>query len=780
MTRHRLRPRLLSALAAAALTFAVVSGGAWSTGSAAVASPERSAHTASTADGLVAVEVSPSDGGAVEPASLTSFGITLTNGTEADLPAGSVSLAITTARITGTAALDAWLDTSGTDAAATPTGTTVVRTIEIPELIAGQQYVVSGLDFTAPALGFDDGDDWGSYGVSAGYTAGDTAAGGRTAVVWRAQGQPAAASVAVVAPLTVPISSGGLIDADALTELTSDDGALTTQLDALFGEQIALGIDPRIIASIRALGTRAPESAVAWLTRLEAAPNETFALQYGDAEPAVQAEAGLDQLLKPTSFSFALDVADFPVVQPTETPTPTGSTTPGPDDVGPTPQTGASPATSSSDATGAAAPSETPTPTPSPSETPAQPVPTVPTMDELLAWSYTLPGIVWAGGAVTDADLAVFAASGGTVAMIDGANTTATGQSLRGSAAVGTTPTLLTDHGLADSLGAAAAATTEGAFDSAIADVNARAAAIGTEGSAGGTVVAVLPRGVDATLPALADTVNALRSLPATTQTSLASVLAEPPATAALGAMAPDGERVSDVQVLLADEQDVAAFSSVLDDPELLTGRERATLLSSLAAGWLSGEDGWGSAVTAQQERTDTVLASVRVTDSSRINMVGGEVSLPFAVRNDLPYPVTVVMEASPSNGRLSISGSVTQEIAADSRATVLVPVQSQIGNGDVTLRLQLFSTDGQAIGDQSFVGVNVRADWEGIGAVILALLVALLFVSGVVRMVLSRRAKRRGAGATSTAPADAPDSGQLPAEEPPVESSPGRQETNG
>lgn len=779
MTRHRHRPRLLSALAAAALSFAVVSAGAWSTGSSAIASPERSAHTASTPDGLVSVEVSPSDGGAVEPSSLTSFGITLTNGTDADLPAGSVSLAVTTARITGTAALDAWLDTTGADASATPAGATVVRTIEIPELIAGQQYVVSGLDFTPPALGLDDADAWGSYGVSAGYVAGDTAAGGRTALVWRAQGQPASTTMAVVAPLTVPIGYGGLLDADELTELTADDGALTTQLDALFGEQIALGIDPRIIASIRALGTRAPEGAVSWLARLEAAPNETFALQYGDAEPAVQAEAGLDRLLTPSSFAFALDVADFPIVPPTETPSPTGSPTSEPDEAQPTPQTGASPAISSEDAA-AATPSEEPTPTPSPSETPAQPVPTVPTMDELLAWSYSLPTIVWANGAVTDADLAVFAASGGTVALIDSANTSDSGQTPRASSTVGTTQTLLADHGLAESLADAAAATTDGAFDSAIADVSARAAAIGTEGSAGGTVVAVLPRGVDAPLPALGDTVNALRTLPATAQTSVAAALLEPPTVVTLGGLAPDDVRVSDVQVLVDEEQDVTAFSSVLDDPELLTGRERATLLSSLAAGWLSGEDGWGSAVTAQQERTDTVLASVRVTDSSRINMVGGEVSLPFAVRNDLPYPVTVVMEASPSNGRLSISGSVTQEIAADSRATVLVPVQSQIGNGDVTLRLQLFSTSGQAIGDQSFVGVNVRADWEGIGAVVLALLVALLFVSGVIRMVLGRRAKRRAAAAVPATSDDAQRTGQRPGGEPPVESSPGRQETNG
>ncbi|MGK9148388.1 hypothetical protein KXS11_12250 [Plantibacter flavus] len=776
MTRPRTRPRLFSALTAAALSLAVVSAGGWLPGSVASATIEPTAvddaaRLASTPDGLVAVEVSPSDGGAVEQATITSFGITITNGTDADLPAGTVALAVTDAPLTATADLDAWLGVSGADAAATPTGTTVIRTIDIPELIAGQQYVVSGLDFTPPALGLDDADAWGSYGVTAGYSAGDTAGGGRTAIVWRAQGQPTTTTLAVVAPLTVPLSYGGILDAEELRELTAADGALTTQLDAFIGEQIAIGIDPRIIASIRALGTRAPESAVAWLARLEAAPNESFALQYGDAEPAVQADAGLDRLLEPTSFAFALDLADFPASVPsTDTPTPTDTPTSGTDGAEPTPQS----ATTGATETTVETPEPTPTTTPTPTETPTEPVPAVPTIDELLAWTYTLPGVVWSGGAVSDADLSVFAASGATVTMLDSANVGTNGRTLPASATVGANRVLLADHGIAESLSAAASATTESALQTAIADVNARVAAIGTEGTISGTVVAVLPRGVDGALPSLTETVAALRGLPAAVQTTVAGALAEAPSVASLGGLTPAEGRADGVQGLLDDEVEVGLFATVLDEPELLTGRERATLLATLAAGWLPSEDAWNTAVTEQRARTETVLASVRVADSSDINMVGGEVSLPFAVRNDLPYPVTVIMQASPSNGRLSVSGSVKQEIAADSRATVLLPVQAQIGNGDVTLRLQLSSQTGQAIGSQAFVGVNVRADWEGIGAIILAVLVALLFVSGVIRMVLSRRAKRR------TAEGAPPGDDQAVGSEPPVESSPGRQETDG
>ena len=87
--------------------------------------------------------------------------------------------------------------------------------------------------------------------------------------------------LAIAGPLTVPASSIGLIDADALEAYTRPLGLLTQQLDAVFGRQVAIGVDPMIIASIRALGTTAPESALVWLQRLEDAPNQIFPLAYG-------------------------------------------------------------------------------------------------------------------------------------------------------------------------------------------------------------------------------------------------------------------------------------------------------------------------------------------------------------------------------------------------------------------------------------------------------------------------------------------------------------------
>ena len=82
------------------------------------------------------------------------------------------------------------------------------------------------------------------------------------------------------------------------------------------------------------------------------------------------------------------------------------------------------------------------------------------------------------------------------------------------------------------------------------------------------------------------------------------------------------------------------------------------------------------------------------------------------------------------------------------------VPVQAQIGNGDVTITLSLPSGTGVPIGQPQFADVHVRADWEGIGIVVLAVLAGGLLVLGLVRTLLRRRAARRAA---AEIPSDAP-----------------------
>ncbi len=76
----------------------------------------------------------------------------------------------------------------------------------------------------------------------------------------------------------------------------------------------------------------------------------------------------------------------------------------------------------------------------------------------------------------------------------------------------------------------------------------------------------------------------------------------------------------------------------------------------------------------------------------------------------------------------------------------MLIPVKAKLGNGQVLLTLQLLSPTGVKIGAPTAVTVDVHADWEGIGALIIGVLLVLLFGFGIVRNVLRRR-RERGAG---------------------------------
>src|SRR3954470_13494956 len=106
--------------------------------------------------------------------------------------------------------------------------------------------------------------------------------------------------------------------------------------------------------------------------------------------------------------------------------------------------------------------------------------------------------------------------------------------------------------------------------------------------------------------------------------------------------------------------------------------------------------------------------------------MVSNQSSLPFSVRNEYDPPVTVVMQASSSSLKLNVDSSVTQTIPPNSREPVRVPVEARLGNGEVTVRLQLYSPESAVVGTSVLVPVTVRADWEGIGAAILAGLITL------------------------------------------------------
>ncbi|WP_354497687.1 DUF6049 family protein [Mycetocola sp. 2940] len=712
MTKNRL-PKTLRVLVATAvgLVSLGVGSGAAAIDSSPVANPVTDPISAAVAVDEVTVEIRQSSGFLPAGGSMN-LTVTIDNATTSALPVGTLTLETGTEPIESRTELTEWLSGTGKVSSDRP-----LTSVPVPAIEPGGSHTIIPVTITADLLGLPA--EAGAFPIDASYTSADTVVGANETVVHTPDATNRTLGVAVAAPITAPAGATGLLTADALSLYTSATGVLTRQLDGLIDRPVALGIDPMIIASIRALGTAAPASAVSWLDRLTRATNETFPLQYADADASVQAQAGLTVLMNPTSLLYSLNPENF-----IEAEVPDATTEPAdPADPAPT------------------EPAETPSPTPDPA------VPTLPTLAELTDFPYSTTGIVWPDdGTVRGADLPVFSASGETTTVVSSSNvTTEEGYTLGAAGTAGDASVLVSDAAASEALRSASTAVNVDDQQDALADLAGQLMVISSEEDAPQrTLLLTLGREWPPTGSRLSDAITTLMSMPPVSGSVLSTAAEREPTPVAVVDAPQTPERIALVQRLNGREADLAAFSTMLDDPALLTGRERAEILALLAVSWRPDNDGWTSAVTAHDTATTITLESVSIAATSPILMVSNQSSLPFSVRNEYDLPVTVVLQASSSSLKLSVDSSVTQKIAANARESVRVPVEARLGNGEVTVRLQLYSPQSALIGESVFVPVTVRADWEGIGAAVLAALVGLLFIGGLIRTVRKRRAERR------------------------------------
>ncbi len=698
----------------------------------ALATPAASAATTATAAASGAdtsVAVYASGGGVVADGADLVVSVVVTSAAAASVSAGTVTVAVTQHPIADRAALDAFekqprqtpvrkLGTAKTTAL--PPGLTApVATVRVPAAsvhLPQNRPGVYGLTATVST-------PTGSLGVAAG-----------TVVV--PGSMPASIGVAAVMPITVPARADGLITAQDLTSYTAADGLLSRELKiAESNPQLTLGIDPMILASIRVLGQSAPASAQDWIQALADLPNDTFPLQYGNADPGLQTQAGLAAPLGPIDFDYAMNPADHGApLTVGEPPTPTADPTP------------------------------TPTATPTPGTQ-------LPSLNALVDWPYSLGGIAWpAPGSVRAADLATFARAGMSTTIVSGANTDA--GTLHGTAdavlPAGSGTALVTDDGISQALQTAATATNAAESGVASAALTAQLA-LAAENAQNGSVVLVSlgqARPTDAARAASAVTtaLDSAFSRPST----LRSALTAPPTSGLrlVDASNPD-ERVALVGDLLdregdprtggtVDEENIAAFSSVLEEPKLLTGEVRAQLLSLFSVDW-SGSADWPSAAVKELTSLGDSLSAVQMVSPGPIRQLSHQALIPITVTNKLRHPVSVVLRATPSTARLEIESDTTKTIAAGSSAKVLVPVKAQLGNGAVYLSMQLYSNSGVRIGALQGAPVEVHADWEGIGALLFGVIVVGFFGFGLFRSIRRRRREKAAAGEPAAAEQGAP-----------------------
>lgn len=713
----RVRTRMPLSACLTLILCGVLAGGSLGVGSAVGLSGAPSpAAAASSEASAVSVELTPTGSALLSPGQDLHVTVSITNGSDEPLGAGTLNLFLAGRALTTQASLTDWIDAAN----AGGPGDLLQSTSTRSDILPGN---TSTLAVTVPAASvpLDESNAWGARGLAATFETDEKVmAEGRGTFVWVTAERPTPVNLALAMPITTPPGTAGLISAVALETFTGPTGLLTRQLEGVIGRPVAIAIDPMIIASIRILGNDAPPSAVSWLDTLAQAPNDIFPLRYADADVSLQAQAGAGALLAPLSFDHAIDPSRFTGSSP-------GNTT-----------SGTPPAT----------------PTPNPTQTPEAVQP--PTTEELLAWDYTATDIAWpAEGSVANPDLPVFAAGGLTTSILSESQVTRPEKDVDGNAMVklGAHNGLVVDNNLSIALRRAALATTDDAWKSAMAEATARLAVVSAETPGQTrTLFGTFDRGWPSTSERLRQTLDAIANVPWENRVTVAQALAVGPTSdATLESQVEPETRVTPARTLLQREVEVTAFASALADPGAVTAAHRLELLALFATGWTSDPDGWKDAVTESIAQSTDLLKSVTVTTKGPINILATQVDIPVTLSNALKQAVTVRIQLTPSNGRLVVASDVNATIDAESARTIKVPVSAKVGNGAVTLRVTVFSPTGVPISQPGVVDVNVQAEWEGVGSALFAVLVVLFFGFGVWRNIARRRRERGASETTST-----------------------------
>ncbi|MBB5618012.1 DUF6049 family protein [Microcella frigidaquae] len=634
------------------------------------------AATTTATETRITLLAAPSASGIARPGEPLSVRVTVTNTGQEATPELALALAIEGARPSAPDRVEQWLAGSTIESDARTASTATISPIE-----PGASAV---LDLIVPASRPAASGAFGARLAVVRATAGDELiAADRTAVVWVPTGStPPSARTVFIAPISTPGIADGLLDAETLAALTAEAGDLHRQLDAVAGRPVLVAIDPRVVASIRLLGADAPASALAFLERLAAMPNETTLLPWADAD--------------------ALGVLAV------------GGRVPEPEGAG---------AVAPTDGEGA---SDDPEPSPSALD-----------LATAAEWPTTFDELLWAGDGLS-ADLLSGIADAGARTVIapstalEGREVSQTAAGLR---------LIRADAALGAVARDASTAMSQQRFDRAVAQVSALLAA---QAAADPQSVAVIPLSRDV-LPSsdrLIDTIGRTVSLPWSTAGTLAEAVAEPSADAAITGAAASGARADAIEAALAAESADRAFAAVAVEPTAITDVRRLELLAALSQGW---GDRSVDALTAFVEASARLRSGIRVAESSAITLLADRASLPVTVQNDLDVPVRVFVRVEPDTTQLRVlDPRVEVLVEPRSQTRAVVPVES-LTNGRVDITVTVQDGSGTRISEPTRVSLNLLAGWETAGTITVGIAVVVLLVVGISRDIRKRRQQSAG-----------------------------------
>ncbi|WP_454042251.1 DUF6049 family protein [Cellulosimicrobium sp. Marseille-Q8652] len=652
-------------------------------------------------DGEVTVTVDALSPGVLPAGGTLALTATVANGTDRTLETPVVDLGVQRGAAVTRSALDAW---ATADASGLP-GNLAAR--ETPDPIAPGATVQVSFSVTAAELGLGTASDWGPRGLAVRVSdGGERLAVQRTFVVWAPSGDVAPVRLSVLAAVTgPPVDPDPETYDDALSDAvgTEDEPGRLHRVTGATGatSQVGWVVDPALVAAAQA----SPDPAVTrWASGVLTAAEQrtTFALRAYDPDVAAYAHANV-----------AL---------------PEGTPLPG-----------------------------------------ADPVPAVP--EEPPATAAWRTDLAWPAETVPDVPTVTLAAASGASTVVVGGDALAPDSSLtytptgsaRVSTSAGDVTALVPDPvltGLLAAGGSAEPVTTQRLL--------AETAVIARERPADlRNVLVALPRAWDPDPAAFTARLAALGSAAWVDVVPVDDLLAAPVPEVGRTALpesspAADEMPTTELRALVRSRDDLAAFATVAPDPAALTRPLETGFVTPTSVAFRTAPPARSDAVRQAEQAARSVTGSISIVRGSSILLLAEQQSLPVRLQNDLAQDAVVQVVLRPDEPRLKAPDRETATIPAGSEVTVQVPVEAA-GSVNVVVDVEVVSAarpDVRVAEPQQFV-VRVRADWESVGTVVVAVLLAVGMVAGIWRTVRRGRSPRRLAGATVDQPAPPPSDGE-------------------
>lgn len=198
--------------------------------------------------------------------------------------------------------------------------------------------------------------------------------------------------------------------------------------------------------------------------------------------------------------------------------------------------------------------------------------------------------------------------------------------------------------------------------------------------------------------------------------------------------------------------EDLAAFTSVLDNPIGISDTYASALLRSVSSGWRTEPARGRELLASTQEQLAQQIDQVKVLSEGTVTFSGDSGRVPVTIENTLDRAVTVGVQLRASPSLRLVSDPVT-DIRIEPGKKASVDIEARVvGGNTLPVRVQLLTPDGSRFGEPARIDVVSTAYARAASWVIIVAFIAIVIfvVIGVTRRIhqASRRSSTMEDGA--------------------------------